>query len=190
MSHKTAKAVRATRTSAAQAASASPDNTTIPRDANGRWLKGGPSPNPNGKPARAHEIREAFQAVSLEALARLKQLMYSEDSSTAVQACRVILDRAWGRPEQAITLAPAVMMPIAPVVDATEAARVYAIVCGDPNADLSQLKFDTAPPQLEQAPNSEPPVLPVLTAPSEAELLPVEPNEIKSRVDTWARLAK
>lgn len=38
------------------------------------------------------------------AVARIHQLMYSEDPGASVRACKVVMDRAWGMPKQSVTI--------------------------------------------------------------------------------------
>lgn len=109
-----------------------PENTTGSRyvhmrDADGRW-RPGRSPNPGGRPKREAELRELAQEDCPRAIARLAELMESEDGATAIAACKSILDRGCGRPAQAIavehTSAPAPMLTI-DTDDPVEAMRMY-----------------------------------------------------------------
>ena len=115
------------------------------RDANGRWLLGAPSPNAGGRPRVVAEIRDLARQHGPAAVRRLVQLMRSDDEQVAVAACRVLLDRGYGRPEQALTLAPVLTVSVgsAPVTSADEAARIYATIVGRPDVDLTGVRFAT-----------------------------------------------
>lgn len=57
-----------------------------------------------GTPNRATaEVRSAALALVPKAMARLERLLSSRDDGVAVRAIREVLDRAHGRPAQAIT---------------------------------------------------------------------------------------
>lgn len=75
-----------------------PENT---REHDGRW-KSGASPNPGGRPAITREVRELAQKHSLAAVERLAELMHSDDERVAVSATTALLDRAVGKPTQAL----------------------------------------------------------------------------------------
>ncbi len=89
------------------------ERTAESRDAAGRLLPGnavgrstrfqkGQSGNPRGRPVQAREVRQHAQEHSIEAIDRLVELMRSRDEQVAVSACRALLDRAVGKPEQAV----------------------------------------------------------------------------------------
>ena len=75
---------------------------TIARDGSGRWLPGGGSPNPAGRPALPADLRKQLAEAAPGAVARLVELMQSPDERIALLAAREILDRALGRPAQAV----------------------------------------------------------------------------------------
>jgi hypothetical protein len=89
----------------------SPKRRTLPEAAKPyRWKKGGPSPNPGGRPKTAH-ISEALRAVlesgKAEQLAsELVALAKGRKRGSAVQiaALREIADRTEGKPRQAVEL--------------------------------------------------------------------------------------
>src|ERR1019366_10013120 len=87
---------------------------TPARDARGKFLPGR-SANPGGRPAIAAEIKTAFQAHGPAALKRLVALMGSEDEQVAVAACRAILDRAYGKPVQELSVSAAPVLPSEPI---------------------------------------------------------------------------
>lgn len=70
------------------------------RDKNGRFLKGSPG-NPGGRPKVVKAIRELAQAVGPDAFQRVIELTRSEDERVALAACQEVLNRAYGKPEQA-----------------------------------------------------------------------------------------
>lgn len=75
----------------------------IVRDARGRFVKGTPSPNPMGRPKTSVELRELFREYTHVALRALVEAAKYGKQRERVQAAAIILDRAWGRPPQAIT---------------------------------------------------------------------------------------
>lgn len=64
----------------------------------------GESGNPGGRPKVKGEIRELAQKHGPAALECLVALMKSKNQRVAVAAAQAILDRAYGRPAQAIQL--------------------------------------------------------------------------------------
>lgn len=96
------------------------------RDARGRWLKGGASPNPSGRPPTDHELQELARAHTRKAIETLVKFMDSEDPVVAIAASKAILERGHGKPAQSLTLAPAPrQFDGPPISDPGEAARVY-----------------------------------------------------------------
>ena len=77
----------------------------LTRDDAGRF-RPGTSGNPGGRPKGYEEARALAQEHSEEALLRLVELMRGDDPRVAKAACDAILDRAWGKPSQAIQPAP------------------------------------------------------------------------------------
>ena len=80
-----------------------PDNTSkhngrkLPKSA---WKPGCRSPNPGGRPTVPIEVREAARAHSDEAIATLAKWMRSDHPQAAVRSSEILLDRAWGKPDQ------------------------------------------------------------------------------------------
>ena len=70
--------------------------------ANPNWVKGGPSPNPNGKPVMPKAIRLTIEAAAPKAISTLIALMDSDDERVKADAARCILDRAYGKPLQSV----------------------------------------------------------------------------------------
>jgi len=68
------------------------------------WKKGGPSPNPGGRPAVIRDLREAARGYSTEALETLAKVMRDEEAGPAarVAAAKELLDRGFGKPVQAV----------------------------------------------------------------------------------------
>lgn len=64
----------------------------------------GQSGNPGGRTKVVGVIRELAQKQAPEAIARLVELMHCDQPTVAVRACEAILDRAIGRPMQAVEL--------------------------------------------------------------------------------------
>lgn len=71
---------------------------------NPAWVKGGPSPNPAGRPAVLADLREAARGFSQEALETLAGVMRDPEAPPAarVTAARELLDRGFGRPVQSV----------------------------------------------------------------------------------------
>ncbi len=65
-------------------------------------MPGGGSPNPAGRPSLPAQLRQDLAAAAPGAVARLVELMHSPDERIALLAAREILDRALGRPAQAV----------------------------------------------------------------------------------------
>jgi hypothetical protein len=131
-----------------QQEAARPANSTGSGETPGRFRKG-QSGNPSGRPKVEGEVRNLARKYSRTAVRRLAQLMKSKNERVAVAAATALLDRAWGRPAQALTgpggapLMASVFVGInaAPISDAAEAARVYAEILGNPSRDLSGITF-------------------------------------------------
>ena len=70
------------------------------REHNGRFKRGGPSPNPGGRPAVAPEVREAARAYTAEMLSVLVNVAMDEGAPPAarVAAATAVLDRGHGKP--------------------------------------------------------------------------------------------
>lgn len=65
----------------------------------------GQSGNPNGRPKVAPEVRELARALSVEAIETHAAIMRDLDAPPAARgaSANAILDRAWGKPAQAVT---------------------------------------------------------------------------------------
>lgn len=67
-------------------------------------FKKGQSGNPGGRPKVEGEVRSLAQQHGPAALQRLVALMKSKNERVAVVAAQAILDRAYGKPPQALQL--------------------------------------------------------------------------------------
>jgi hypothetical protein len=88
------------------------------------WVKGGPSPNPGGRPRVVHEVRELARAHTARAIERLADMLDDEDGRVVVAAASTLLDRGWGKPEQAVVAEVSVAAVDVDALRATLAARV------------------------------------------------------------------
>ena len=73
------------------------------RDENGKWIKGGGSPNPGGRPkdmAIVQALARQYTEVAISTLADLCTSAKSESARAA--AAEALLNRGWGRPAQAV----------------------------------------------------------------------------------------
>lgn len=106
-----------------------------------RWKKGF-CPNPGGRPTVVAEVRQLAQQHAPAAIGRLVVLMGSADERVSVAAASALLDRAVGRPEQALTVGPAPNIPIGDIRP-EDAAHVYSQLMGcEPGAvPLDNLRF-------------------------------------------------
>jgi len=66
--------------------------------------KAGESGNPSGRPKLVTEVRDMAREHTPAAINRLVELIDSETGTTAVAACKELLDRAWGRAPQSIDI--------------------------------------------------------------------------------------
>jgi hypothetical protein len=67
---------------------------------NPNWKKGGKSPNPGGRPSVSPEDREALTKLNPRAIARLAEMLESDDERVVMQAIQSIMDRNMGKPVQ------------------------------------------------------------------------------------------
>lgn len=63
----------------------------------------GQSGNPGGRPKENNEIKELARSHSKEAFERIVEFTKSQDEKIAFPACKEVLDRAYGKPAQALT---------------------------------------------------------------------------------------
>ena len=91
----------------------------------GRPFQPGESGNPGGRPRVAVEAQELARQHGPEAIARLITLMRSDNDPVALRAAEAILDRAYGRPPQAVTV--------------QEERPLQIIICDAPPPESSRL---------------------------------------------------
>jgi hypothetical protein len=74
------------------------------RDEQGRWRRGGASPNAGGRPKVVGDLRELARVHTPEALAVLVEVMNDRDAPAAarVAAAGHVLDRGYGKPAQSM----------------------------------------------------------------------------------------
>lgn len=74
----------------------------------------GKSGNPGGRPKEANEVRELARQYGPEAILRLAFWMASDNAKASVSACNVLLDRGFGKPDQAIEHSGNVNIQVSP----------------------------------------------------------------------------
>jgi hypothetical protein len=100
------------------------------------WVKG-QSGNPSGRPKKWREVTRLAQDHSVEAIERLVEIMRNKRApKLSLKACEILLDRAFGRPPQAIT-GEAGEGPIRIEVTWQEPERSPLIIDLDPNSSSS-----------------------------------------------------
>jgi hypothetical protein len=65
-----------------------------------RMWQPGQSANPSGKGGLYHEVVKMAREASPRAIARLQELMESDDERVAAVACNSLLERAFGKPKE------------------------------------------------------------------------------------------
>ena len=157
------------------------------RDVKGRFVAGAASPNPGGRPAIAHDVREFAGEHSIEALRRCVHILRtSKDHSTVLAAARTILDRAIGKPQQIIaganggSLVNINLNGSANIITAADAEAAYQALCADPSLDAGALTF--APERSERVACPElPPVVDSIATPA---------SDRQSKLKLWETLGK
>ena len=74
---------------------------SVNRDTSGRFLAGNKE---GGRKALPPELKLRIEELAPRAIERLAELMLSEDGQVAARACSLILDRAYGKPQQSVDL--------------------------------------------------------------------------------------
>lgn len=69
---------------------------------NPNWKKGGPSPNPGGKPKGVVEVIQLARKHTKLAIETLVEIAQSGPPNARAQAAQALLDRGWGKPSQTI----------------------------------------------------------------------------------------
>ncbi len=73
---------------------------TAKRRGRGRPFPKGESGNPGGRPKALREVLDLARAHTVRAIERLAELVESGDEGIALRAADVLLDRAWGKPQE------------------------------------------------------------------------------------------
>jgi hypothetical protein len=108
------------------------------------------SPNPGGRPAVLREVRDLARQHTARAIERLAAMLDDEDGRVVVAAASVLLDRGWGKPEQAVVADVTVARAVD--VDALRASLVArAVALALPPADADHLLSKQA---AEETPNN------------------------------------
>ena len=95
-----------------------------------RWEKGGPSPNPGGRPKAVREVAEMARVCTEAAIVTLAQIMRNEDApeSARVRAIEVLLERGWGKPAQPLEHSGPHGEPFATMSDADLAVKLRVML--------------------------------------------------------------
>lgn len=88
----------------------------------GRPFQRGRSGNPHGRPKTVFRVSDEAAKHAVTAVRKLVALMDSEDERVAKAACDSILDRAVGKPSQAITGADGQALSLSILIDLGRAA--------------------------------------------------------------------
>jgi hypothetical protein len=158
-----------------------------PGSRRGGFVKG-ISGNPGGRPKVEGEIRNLARKFSRTAIRRLAQLMKSKNERVAVAAATALLDRAWGRPAQALTgadgapLIPPGLVGAEPIRDAQTAQQVYLAIMGNPTINLDGIRFAAPVALPEPQATQEAAAQPIAQEPvPTVAAVPVEPVVIQRR---------
>ncbi len=123
------------------AAGGQPEST--PRTRDGRWVAGGPSPNPGGRKSDK-ELTELARVRAPEAIDALARIAAGKGLA-AVRAAEVILDRALGRPKQSMSV-EARRMPDAAGFEAFQAGVVDLLQQANAEVEAAQLDSESGEP--------------------------------------------
>jgi len=87
--------------------------STTESGAKSHLWKPGQSGNPAGRPKGCEgEIKALAKKYTQEALERLVEWMRSDNPKASVSACVAVLDRAWGKPAQAVSIQDSDGLPV------------------------------------------------------------------------------
>ena len=70
---------------------------------NPNWVKGGPSPNPGGRPKASTALKQALEALADGVDTKLGRLLDSGDERVALDAIKFLIDHVKGKARQEIT---------------------------------------------------------------------------------------
>lgn len=73
---------------------------------NPAWVKGGPSPNPGGRPKASTALKQALEALATDGEGvhkKLARLLDSADEKIALDALKFLIDHVKGKARQEIT---------------------------------------------------------------------------------------
>lgn len=88
---------------------------------NPNWKPGCKSANPGGRPKKSSELAEACRELTPDVLRRLEQALSDASWKARLEACKIILERGYGKAQQSVTLTGADGGPVAIAVDAARA---------------------------------------------------------------------
>lgn len=91
-------------------------------------FKKGQSGNPGGRPKAIKDLQAVAREHSPKAFARVLSLIDSDDARVSLAAAQEVLNRAWGKPAQAITGADGKDLIPAEAIAPLEMARKIAFV--------------------------------------------------------------
>jgi hypothetical protein len=164
----------------------------------------GISGNPKGTSWRIAEVKALALSHSAEAVERLVTHMRSKNPKISLAACVALLDRGLGRPVQEIASNGPLINISMPnggtITNAADAASAYALLMGNPHADIDALTFILPEQPARVAEPVELTTLPaitrdvadtsdaVITRRSTVEV--VEPEAIDPALAVWARLSE
>lgn len=94
------------------------DNRRSPRLGNGRFVPGR-SGNPGGRPKTIEEMQLKAREHTGEAFDALVQILRAGEPIERIQAAKIILERAWGKPLQPLITESPEEKPFVPILNIT-----------------------------------------------------------------------